>query len=124
MSLGIELYYKGKDEYKLEGKELSDFVENGVRERAKELMAELIDLTNASGSEIPVKEGILEGIHTSHRALQSNFWDIMVKVVTEYTQSDRFDARNEWCKNLTARWNAVTYATVYGLDELVRRIKS
>lgn len=78
-------------------------------ENLKSLMVqegqELTEALNVMGSDIQeaVVSGFLEGIQSSHRYLQGEFWTVMLKIIKAYGDTDRFDARNEWAVQMCKR---------------------
>lgn len=59
------------------------------------LMYQLVDLPNAIDSETIVK-GMLEGMNRNHRFLQSEFWNVFMRFMLEYSKQEPrfFDGRN------------------------------
>jgi hypothetical protein len=78
-------------------------------EKLKELMKvegrELVDSLNVVGHDIEkaVLDGLLEGINTSHRYLQGEFWGLMLKLIKAYGDSKFHDARNKWAVDMCRR---------------------
>lgn len=59
------------------------------------LMYQLVDLPNGIDTDTIVK-GMLEGMNRNHRFLQSEFWNVFIKFMTEYAKQEPrfFDGRN------------------------------
>ncbi len=49
-------------------------------------------------------DAFCKALMRQHRTLQQNFWGVMIKVIFEYAETDRYDLRNEasvqLCKKL------------------------
>lgn len=110
MSYANEVYYKAKEMFpEMTESELNDHVNEKVFDKVSSLTTDLVDITNGSSTAL-VAEGMLMGILSSHKTLQSEFFDALTKVVEQYANTNDVDGRNEWCKNLCARWNAVSFS--------------
>jgi len=66
-----------------------------AQDKAEELTKQLIQLTNAYGSEDSVTEGILRAITTEHNTLQQSFWRAMQGVIAGYSEHKYVDLRNQ-----------------------------
>lgn len=71
----------------------------------KEVGSDLVESINTIGSDVQeaVIKGFLEGVNSSHRYLQGEFWGVMVKIIKEYGEKEHFDARNEWAVQMCKR---------------------
>ncbi len=66
-----------------------------AQEKAEELTRQLVNLTNAYGSEEHVAKGILDGITGTHNTLQQSFWRSMKQVISGYARHPYVDLRNQ-----------------------------
>ena len=66
---------------------------------------EIVDTLNIMGGDFhtAVLEGMLEGIQTSHRHLQGEFWLVMLKLIKKYGETDRYDGRNQFAVKMCQR---------------------
>lgn len=87
----------------LSGEQLRDEINKAFQEKIKELAMTLVDSLNTMGVENSFVEGFMQGLHSSHRELQSNFWKMVLKLMKDNATLDTsryFDGRNEWTKNM------------------------
>lgn len=84
----------------------SELVKQQVHEEWVNMFKETIDQANSSFDNEFVMS-MVEAIQTSHRTIQSEFFLRLIKVFGEISKSDdsRFDARNEWTKEMCKRFS-------------------
>ena len=82
-------------------KELFDAEYN---EKAVKMFMDMIDSFNSS-SHAETNKAFLEALTRTHRHIQGEFWNNLLKVAYNYSQLDDrfFDGRNAFAKDLTAR---------------------
>lgn len=75
----------------------------------KVIVMDLIDVCNSTLGKAPFVNGMIEGINSKHRYLQGEFWNLMTKVIDQYSKQDNnyFDDRNEWARDMCKR---ITFA--------------
>lgn len=75
------------------------------KEKAAKLMHELLQLTNAYGSERSFTEGVLYTLENEHPTLQQSFWRAMQGVMVGYSKHLYVDMRNrasvDFCKSVS-----------------------
>jgi len=76
-------------------------LENLMKEEGREL----VDSLNIMGGDIQkaMVNGLLQGINTSHRYLQGEFWGVMLKLIKAYGASEFHDPRNKWAVDMCKR---------------------
>ncbi len=124
MSLFTKHYYKAKELGEKIGWTHEQINEHAVTEAKEELtnlMREVVDAFNCTAYKTEAAAAMLDGINTSHRHLQAEFWDGMIKMMSMYSQQeDRFfDARNEVYKVIIGRMAKVALDPDYGKEESV-----
>ena len=84
----------------------SELVKERVHEEWLKMFKETIDQANTS-FENEFVLAMVEAIQTNHRTIQSEFFLRLIKVFGEISKSDdsRFDARNEWIKEMCNRFS-------------------
>ena len=84
----------------------TELVKESVHNEWVKMFKETIDQANSS-FENEFVMAMVEAIHTSHRTIQSEFFLRLIKVFGEISKSDdsRFDARNEWTKEMCKRFS-------------------
>ena len=84
----------------------TELVKESVHNEWVKMFKETIDQANSSFEQEFVA-AMVEAIHTSHRTIQSEFFLRLIKVFGEISKSDdsRFDARNEWTKEMCKRFS-------------------
>ena len=107
------LYHSAKAEVEkiTEACEITDRIEidKMIMERIKTKMVEvgemLTDSLNIMDEDVhkTVVEGLLQGINRSHRYLQGEFWQNMLKVINEYGNNKHFDGRNHYAVEMCKR---------------------
>jgi hypothetical protein len=76
--------------------------EDMVQEAVALNVKELVECTNSTGYRKQVIDGIVQGITSSHRQLQSDFMLALVKALEEYGNIAT-DLRNEYVVNMAKR---------------------
>ena len=71
----------------------------------KVIVMELIDVCNSTVGKDPFVKGMVDGINSQHRYLQGEFWNLMTKVIDQYSKQNdnHFDGRNEWARDMCKR---------------------
>lgn len=84
----------------------TELVKESVHNEWVKMFKETIDQANSSFEQEFVA-AMVEAIHTNHRTIQSEFFLRLIKVFGEISKSDdsRFDARNEWTKEMCKRFS-------------------
>lgn len=124
MSLFSKHYYKAKELGEKIGWTHEQINEHAVTEAKEELtnlVREVVDAFNCTAYKTEAAAAILDGINTSHRQLQAEFWEGMIKMMSMYSQQeDRFfDGRNEVYKVIIGRMAKVAFDPDYGKEESV-----
>lgn len=115
MSLFTKHYYKAKKLGETIGWTHEQINEHAVTEAKEELtnlMRKVVDAFNCTAYKTEAAAAILDGINTSHRQLQAEFWEGMIKVMDKYSQQDEhqfFDGRNANYRELIGRMAKVAY---------------
>ena len=73
-------------------------------EQAVKMFTDMIDSFNSS-SHVETNKAFLEALTRTHRHIQGEFWNNLLKVAYSYSQLDDrfFDGRNAFAKELTAK---------------------
>lgn len=98
----VDAYF---EKFNLPIEEKAECLEEQIHVAIATLMYKLVDLTNHIDSETIVK-GMLEGMNRNHRTLQSEFMNVMIRFMTEYSKQDPirfFDGRNQHVPVLMTR---------------------
>ena len=84
----------------------TELVKERVHNEWVEMFTKTIDQANSS-FENEFVLAMVEAILTNHRTIQSEFFLRLIKVFDEISKSDdsRFDARNEWTKEMCKRFS-------------------
>ena len=84
----------------------TELVKERVHNEWVEMFTKTIDQANSSYDNEFVL-AMVEAILTSHRTIQSEFFLRLIKVFDEISKSDdsRFDARNEWTRDMCRRFS-------------------
>jgi len=84
----------------------TELVKERVNNEWVNMFKETIDQANSSFEQEFVA-AMVEAILTNHRTIQSEFFLRLIKVFDEISKSDdsRFDARNEWTKEMCKRFS-------------------
>ena len=84
----------------------TELVKERVNNEWVEMFTKTIDQANSSYEQEFVA-AMVESILTNHRTIQSEFFLRLIKVFDEISKSDdsRFDARNEWTKEMCKRFS-------------------
>lgn len=79
----------------LTAEQKQQYIDEKLHVEIATLMYQLVDLPNAIDSETIVK-GMLEGMNRNHRFLQSEFWNVFMRFMLEYSKQEPrfFDGRN------------------------------
>jgi len=101
-------YYKSKDlgdKLGWSSDKIREHADSGTKADIKELTRQLVDAFNSTGSQDTVIEGMIEGITSSHRFLQSEFMAGVVCMLGKYSKlpENAFDGRNQHYKEITNR---------------------
>lgn len=72
-----------------------DYIDEKLHVEIATLMYQLVDLPNSIDTATIVK-GMLEGMNRNHRFLQSEFWNVFMRFMLEYSKQEPrfFDGRN------------------------------
>jgi hypothetical protein len=85
--------------------EINKMICTRLKEKMVEEGRKIVDSLNIMDSDVKnaVMEGLLNGIFSTHRTLQGDFWDGMLKLIKKYGETKYFDARNEWAVKMCQR---------------------
>ena len=76
-----------------------------LKEETQKYGQELVDSLNIMGGDVQqaVLDGLSEGLNRTHRELQSEFWKLMLKLITRYGNLKYHDGRNKWAVDMCKR---------------------
>lgn len=88
-----------------DGSTIRQMINEELKKKMKEKGRELVDTLNIMGGDVQeaAKEGLLEGIMSSHPYLQGEFWSVMLKIIDGYGKNKFVDARNEFAVEMCQR---------------------
>lgn len=91
--------------------QIHDHANEKTQAKIAEITRELVDAFNSSASQDVVITGMLEGITTSHRFLQTEFINGLIKLFDQYAELDEryFDGRNQAYKYVCDRMAKAAY---------------